>query len=138
MSATLARAGWAIETVESDPVLDAWFFTLASRTRSFTHARFQKPACWVAIRYRGEIKAACGFTVCHDRTIFIDALVCEPSKVGSKALIVFATTLANTWRHERVRFFAEMKNARMRRIAAACGCTPIALLFEKGPEHVDV
>lgn len=121
-----------------DITLLRWRDTLRERCPHFSqNANGEQPGVWFGLYVRtkdeadARLRAVIGFTYCINQVVLIDAIMCEPSKVGRASLAVLMATLREQWRSSwTVRFFCERDNRKMRRMVEALDARPVALMYE--------
>ena len=112
------------------PVLLLWRAAFdAKGFGHFTHGIARDPGCWLGFWYGPRLLAAMGLTICHDHTLFIDELLCEPTRAGLHARVILGTTVRDTW-SGAIRFNCEVANRSVRRVVELLGARPVAALYE--------
>lgn len=121
----------------NDPTIQAWLATFMRQATSFSHVGAQVGAgAWIGLYGGDRLLSAFGYTHCVDGTVFIEHALCEPSRAGAMGLRVLAQALYQLWHgSNRMRFFCERRNRRMRRIVEGLGAVPQAFLYEIGVQH---
>jgi hypothetical protein len=128
----VAAPPFAIGPVDmmGNAVLANWYFALLTKTGHIaSHSEHKLPAHWLGLKHNDVLIAAIGLTTCVDSTLYIDALVCEPSRQGVWARAALTKTVVNTWGGP-IRFMCGVGNRSVRKLVQSLGSKPTAILYE--------
>lgn len=89
--------------------LDQWLADLASRQPPEL-AVINPEAHYTGLFVDERLAAAIGFSFTHKGSIFIDALVCEPSKTGYHSAVALFALMRKCWEGRRVTFCTSLTN----------------------------
>jgi hypothetical protein len=113
----------------SDPELRGWVRKMQGRMPQAL--RDISPGTWLGLYYEDRLFSAMRYVHRADGSVFIDGLVCHPSKLGRQYAVALWLTLRALWGGRTIVFCVSLTNRKMlKALQQYTNAHPVAAVFE--------